>query len=221
MNLLDELNVYFPKYEVVLPVSKLKVLFTPFKVKDAKNLSIILQENNKKLALIALYEIIKNNTNNIDINELCIADAEYLFLHIRSKSVDEHISIIFEKNKYELNIADIVCVNSLNKKIVNINNNILIELESPIFSDLLKLNSFETNDFYKVCIKKIIVQKEIYDFNKFVPDEIKEIINNLPISVLKEFDNFLSNQPRLTATIKLLDGSEKEVNGVLDFFIFR
>jgi hypothetical protein len=221
MNLLDELNVYFPKYEVVLPVSKLKVLFTPFKVKDAKNLSIILQENNKKLALIALHEIIKNNTNNIDINELCIADAEYLFLHIRSKSVDEHISVIFEKNKYELNISDIVCVNSLNKKIVNINNNILIELESPIFSDLLKLNSFETNDFYKVCIKKIIVQKEIYDFNKFVPDEIKEIINNLPISVLKEFDNFLSNQPRLTATIKLLDGSEKEVNGVLDFFIFR
>jgi len=221
MNLLDELNVYFPKYEVVLPVSKLKVLFTPFKVKDAKNLSIILQENNKKLALIALYEIIKNNTNNIDINELCIADAEYLFLHIRSKSVDEHISVIFEKNKYELNISDIVCVNSLNKKIININNNILIELESPIFSDLLKLNSFETNDFYKICIKKIIVQKEIYDFNKFVPDEIKEIINNLPISVLKEFDNFLSNQPRLTATIKLLDGYEKEVNGVLDFFIFR
>jgi hypothetical protein len=221
MNLLDELNVYFPKYEVVLPVSKLKVLFTPFKVKDAKNLSIILQENNKKLALIALYEIIKNNTNNIDINELCIADAEYLFLHIRSKSVDEHISVIFEKNKYELNISDIVCVNSLNKKIVNINNNIFIELESPIFSDLIKLNSFETNDFYKVCIKKIIVQKEIYDFNKFVPDEIKEIINNLPISVLKEFDNFLSNQPRLTTKIKLLDGSEKEVNGVLDFFIFR
>jgi hypothetical protein len=221
MNLLDELNVYFPKYEVVLPVSKLKVLFTPFKVKDAKNLSIILQENNKKLALIALYEIIKNNTTNIDINELCIADAEYLFLHIRSKSVDEHISVIFEKNKYELNISDIVCVNSLNKQIVNINNNILIELESPIFSDLLKLNSFETTDFYKVCIKKIIVQKEIYNFNKFVPDEIKEIINNLPISVLKEFDNFLSNQPRLTTTIKLLDGSEKEVNGVLDFFIFR
>ena len=49
MNLLDELKVYFPKYEVVLPVSKLKVVFTPFKVKDAKNLSIILQENNKKL----------------------------------------------------------------------------------------------------------------------------------------------------------------------------
>jgi len=221
MNLLDELKVYFPKYEVILPVSKLKVLFTPFKVKDAKNLSIILQENNKKLALIALYEIIKNNTNDIDVNELCIADAEFLFLHIRSKSVDEHISIIFEKNKYELNISEIVCINSLNKKIISINNNISIELESPIFSDLLKLNSFETNDFYKVCIKKIIVQKEIYDFNKFVPDEIKEIINNLPISVLKEFDNFLSNQPRLTATIKLLDGSEKEVNGLLDFFIFR
>ena len=221
MDLAKEINNFLPKYKTTLPFSKKDVTFVPFKVKDAKNLSIILQENNKKLALIALYEIIKNNTVDINVDELCIADAEFLFLHIRSKSVDEHISVIFEKNKYELNISDIVCINSLNKKIVNINNSILIELESPVFSDLLKLNSFEVNDFYKVCIKKIIVQKEIYDFNKFVPDEIKEIINNLPISVLKEFDEFLSNQPRLTATIKLLDGSEKEVNGLLDFFIFR
>jgi hypothetical protein len=221
MNLLNELTSYFPKYEITLPVSKIKVSFTPFKVKDAKNLSIILQENNKKLALIALYEIIKNNTNGINVDKLCIADAEFLFLQIRSKSVDECISIIFENNKYDLNISEIICVNLLNKKIITINNDISIELESPIFSDLLKLDSFETNDFYKVCIKKIIIKKEIYDFNTYVPDDIKEIINNLPLSVLKEFDEFLSNQPKLTTTINLVDGSTKEVNGLLDFFIFR
>ena len=67
MNLIEELKTYFPKYETILPVSKLKVSFSPFKVKDAKNLAIVLQENNKKLALTALYEILKNNYQQLTI----------------------------------------------------------------------------------------------------------------------------------------------------------
>ena len=221
MNLLNELKTYFPKYEIELPVSKNKVSFTPFKVKDAKNLSIILQENNKKFALKALYEILKNNSEEIDIDHLCLADAEYLFLHIRSKSIDEIISILYENNKYKLNISDIICENNLNTKILKIGSNITIELASPTIKDLLELNSFEKNDFYKACIKKIIVKNEMYEFKKFVPDEIKKILDDLPIYVLNEFDEFISTQPKLIGKIKLSDESEKEVTGLLDFFIFR
>jgi hypothetical protein len=221
MNLIEELKTYFPKYETILPVSKIKVSFFPFKVKDAKNLAIVLQENNKKLALTALYEILKNNCEGVDPKQLLMADAEYLFLQIRSKSIDEIISIIYENAKYKLNINEIKCVNTLQNKILNINNNIVIELESPSLKDLMELNSFEKHDFQQSCIKKIIVKNEIYDFKKYIPDEIKEIMNNLPISVLSELDKFIQAQPKLTASITLTDGSEKEVSGLLDFFIFR
>jgi hypothetical protein len=221
MNLIEELKTYFPKYETVLPVSKIKVSFSPFKVKDAKNLAIILQENNKKLALNALYEILKNNCEGVEPKQLLMADAEYLFLQIRSKSIDEIISIIYENNKYKLNINDIKCVNNQQNKILNINNSIVIELEAPSLKDLMDLNSFEKNDFQQSCIKKIIVKNEIYDFKKYIPDEIKEIMNNLPISILSELDKFIQDQPKLTTLITLTDGSEKEVNGLLDFFIFR
>ena len=43
--------------------SKKQVLFTAFKVKDAKKIALVLQENNKKLSLISLYECIKENSN--------------------------------------------------------------------------------------------------------------------------------------------------------------
>ena len=221
MKLVEELKTYFPKYETVLPVSKIKVSFSPFRVKDAKNLAIILQENNKKLAVNALYEILKNNCERVDPKQLLMADAEYLFLQIRSKSIDEIISIIYENNKYKLNINEIKCVNNQENKILNINSSIVVELESPTLKDLMDLDSFEKNDFQQACIKKIIVKNEIYDFKKYIPDEIKEIMNNLPISILTELDKFIQAQPKLTTSITLTDGSEKEVNGLLDFFIFR
>ena len=52
MTLIENIKNYYPEYELFLPLSKKKILFTPFKVKDAKNIAIILQENDKKLALI-------------------------------------------------------------------------------------------------------------------------------------------------------------------------
>ena len=43
MDLFNSLENLLPHYETVLPFSKEKVSFTPFRVKDAKNISIILQ----------------------------------------------------------------------------------------------------------------------------------------------------------------------------------
>ena len=48
MDILELFKNEQPKFETELPFSKEKVLFTAFKVKDAKKLSLILQEENKK-----------------------------------------------------------------------------------------------------------------------------------------------------------------------------
>lgn len=220
-NFITELKTFLPKYETVLPVSGQTVQFFPFRVKDAKNLSIIFQENNKKLALKALYEILKNNTELKNLDSLCLADAEYLFLSIRAKSIDEVISIIYQNQKYELNIAEIKCVNSLSTKIVNLSSDMKLELGSPLLSDLLMLQNLEEEDIKKSCIKKIIIKNEIYDLKKFLPEQLKNLINDLPLNIVKILDEFVNSQPRLTASIKTEDGSEKEVGGLLDFFIFR
>ena len=77
MSELNELlKNFYVEYTTILPFSKTEVSFTPFKVKDAKNISIILQESNKKLSLKALIEIKKNNRKNGNIYELCLADDE-------------------------------------------------------------------------------------------------------------------------------------------------
>lgn len=221
MNILDELKSYYPKYEIVTPITKKLITFSPFKVKDAKNLSIILQEDNKKLAIKALVDILKQNINGIDINSICIAEAEYLFLQIRAKSIGESISIIVNDKKHTIDISDVNCVNTLTTKKIKVSDNIVIELESPTIEDVLNLKELTASSFNKLFIKKIIVKNEIYEIKKFVNEEIVELLDNLPINVLNELNTFAETQPKLYYKITFEDNTTKEIGGLLDFFTFR
>ena len=113
MDILNLFNESQPKFETTLPFSKKQVLFTAFKVKDAKKIALVLQENNKKLSLISLYECIKENCNLKNIDDLCLADAEYLFLQIRSKSVDELLNVLVNGSKYQIQINNIITKNNI------------------------------------------------------------------------------------------------------------
>lgn len=224
MNIICELNNLLPSYSTTLPISKKEVLFTPFKVKDIKNISIILQEENKKIAFGSLLCILKNNTklSEKEINSLCLADAEYLFLQIRSKSIDEILNLIYKDEKIKINILNISSRNKIQTKSINIGSNIKIELKTPTLKQLNKLSNFDKEDYYKACIKNIIIKNEIYDFEKYVPEEIKNILDNLPINVLNELDLFLKNEPELFVNFTSeTTGEIKEVSGILNFFIFR
>jgi len=220
MDLMSSLKSLLPTYETILPFSKQKVIFRPFKVKDAKSISVILQEENKKLALIALVELLKNNTENVNIMNLCMADAEFLFLQIRSKSVDEQLNLIYNQEKIQVYIPDIKHRNEISSDTVTLTNSVFITLETPTIKDLLKLDTLDKEDFLKACIKKVNVSGEIFHVNKFVPEDIKTILDNLPLNILPKFEEFMKTQPELFVVLQTQDG-DKEVNGLLRFFTFR
>jgi hypothetical protein len=220
MSIFESLSSLLPSYEITLPFSKTQVTFTPFRVKDAKNLSMILQEDNKKLALKNMVELIKCCTKDANIEELCLADAEYLFLQIRSKSVDEILNLIYNEEKVQVNIAEIQPRNEIIEESLSLSAGITIVLETPKIKDLLRLSSLEKEEISKACIQKVIVKNEIYKLNKFVTEEIKQLIDNLPLSVLPKIESFIKKQPELYVNLKVLNGT-KEVSGLLNFFTYR
>ena len=213
MDILNSLESLLPKYQTTLPFSKQTVSFVPFRVKDAKNISIILQEENRKLALTSLVK-------DINVLELCMADAEFLFLQIRSKSVDEQLNLIHNKERIQVSISEIYGKNSISSQTIELTNNVNLVLETPTIKDLLKLNTLNKEDVIQACIKKVIFNGEIFHVSKYVTDEIKLILDNLPMTVLPKFEEFLKTQPDLFLIIKTEDG-DKEVNGFLTFFTYR
>lgn len=220
MDILNSLESLLPKYQTTLPFSKQSVSFVPFRVKDAKNISIILQEENRKLALTSLVDILKTNVKDINILDLCMADAEFLFLQIRSKSVDEQLNLIHNKEKIQVPISDIYGKNDISSQTIYLTNSVNLVLETPTIKDLLKLPSLDKENIIQACIKKVIFNGEIFSVGKYVTDEIKLILDNLPMNVLPKFDEFLKKQPDLFLTIKTEEGN-KEVSGFLTFFTYR
>lgn len=219
MNILENLHSLIPNYETTLPFSKEKVSFTPFRVKDAKALSVILQEDNKKLAFKNMIDLLKTYASGTNIDDLCLADAEYLFLQIRSKSVDEILNLIYNNEKIQVNIAEIKPRNEVTEEHINLSGMILV-LQTPTVKDLLRLPSFDKEEVAKACIQKIIIGNEIYKVNKFVTEEIKQLIENLPLSIVGKLDSFLKRQPELYLNLSVLEGT-KEVSGLLNFFTYR
>lgn len=218
--MLDNLHEFLPTYETTLPFSNKQVEFVPFKVKDAKNISIILQENDKKLALISLTKVLTNCTKNLNINDLCLADAEFLFLQIRSKSIEEYITLVSNNIKVKVNVSEIKPRNKISTVEINIGNNLKVVLETLKIKDLLILNSLNKEDMLKASIKKLIAKNEIYSVDKFVPSEFKKILDELPISVTLNAEDFIKNQPELYVNVDF-NGEIKEVSGILNFFTCR
>jgi hypothetical protein len=217
MNLLENLNSFLPVYATELPFSKQVVSFTPFKVKDAKNISVVLQEENKLLSLKALYEILKNSTKDVVVENLCLADAEYLFLMIRGKSIEEKINLLIDNKPIQIKINEIKWKNELVSKDIKVSNELSFNVETPVLKDLLKLKQFSKKDFLLCSIKTITANKEIYDVSKFVTDEIKQFLENMPISVLNELEKI--KHPELYINVSN-DETESEVSGLLTFFTF-
>jgi hypothetical protein len=218
---MDILNLFKdsqPKFETTLPFSKKKVLFTAFKVKDAKKISLILNEDNKKLSLLALYECIKDNCDLKNVQDLCLADAEYLFLQIRSKSVDELINVIVNQEKTQIGISNIENKNAIQSLNIPVGESITITLATPSLSDLLKQDSFSDEVYSKSCIKSIIISGQVFYLDKFINEKCKELIDNLPLFTMKQINEFVKNEPRLWFKVQK-ENSESEVSGFLSFFI--
>lgn len=220
MNLIESIQAMLPIYETVLPFSQKTVQFTPFKVKDAKNISIVLQEENKKLALTAMVELIKSNSKNVNVYDLCLSDAEFLFLQIRSKSVDEQLNLIYNNEKISVFIPNIQYKNKIETDIIEITKDFTVVLETPQIKDLLKLNTLESIELGKAAITKITYKGEIFYVNKFVSEEIKNILDNLPLNVISKLEAFLEKQPSLYVILETKSGP-KEVTGFLNFFTYR
>lgn len=206
-----------PIYETILPVSKKIVTFVPFKVKDSKNISIILKEENKKLCLLAMVDILKSNTKGVDIDDLCLADAEYLYLQLRSKSVGEEINLKIGQEKIKIFIDDIKVKNTLTEKKLFIKENIQAIIKTPKIKHLLSCNINDEKALFKKYISSIAINNELYNLETFISEDLNELIENLPYSFLKEIDEISKNQPELYANIKTENG-EREVSGTLNFF---
>ncbi len=212
-----------PTYEIVLPVSKTKVKFRPFLVKEQRNLLMAIESNESATIQQNVKDILYNCTltEGIDIEKLPIIDVEYYFINLRAKSVGEVV-----ESKYRCNnmVEDKECGNIMETEInlqnitvemnedvspeIKLTPQITIKLKYPEFGivqDSLKYDSIAETTFNMIAqsIESIYDGEQFYYATEAEPGEMLEFVEGMNQEQFAKVENFFNNLPKLKKEVEL------------------
>ena len=219
--MLPKLDV--PIYELDLPLSKKKVKFRPFLVKEEKILLMAMESETDESTLLAIKQIIGNCclSDDIDIETLPITDLEYFFLNLRARSVNEIVELEYKCNnkvkdeneeekdcgnivKLEVNVLDI-------KPEVSENHSTKIAL-TPTMGVVMKYPSFkivennekvEGGEIEKLmnilvnCIESIYTEDSIFYAKDVTKQELSDFVESLTKEQFTKIQQFFESMPKI------------------------
>ena len=230
-----------PTYELELPSTGQTVKYRPFLVKEEKLLVLALESEDTKQITNAIKAVLKScvQTKGIKIETLPTFDIEFLFLHIRGKSVGEEleVNIICPDDKktevpVTIDVDDIkVQMNDEHDKQIKLDANLMMELKYPSLDEFIK-NNFDFKegnqmeqsfDLIGACIDKIYNEEEVWATADCTKKEVKEFLESMNSSQFKEIEKFFESMPKLKHTIDVTNPktkvkSEVVLEGLASFF---
>ncbi len=222
-----------PTYDLELPSTGATVKYRPFLVKEEKLLVLALESEDTKQITTAIKAVLKSCvlTKGIKVEHLPTFDIEYLFLHIRGKSVGEELEVNItcpddEKTQVPvtINLEDIeVQKNDEHNKQVKLDDNLMMEMKYPSLDQFIK-NNFDfaeenqmeqSFDLIGTCIDKIYNEEEVWATADCTKKEVKEFLESMNSSQFKDIEKFFETMPKLSHTIKVINPKTKVENEVV------
>ena len=230
-----------PTYELELPSSEKKIKYRPFLVKEEKLLVLALESEDTKEISNAIKAVLKSciQTRGVKVEQLPTFDIEFLFLHIRGKSVGEEleVSLIAPDDgvtavPVKVNIDDIkVHRQEGHDKKIKLDDNLLMEMKYPSLDQFIK-NNFDFDDDASIdksfeviasCIDKIYNEEEVWSTSDCTKKELMGFLDQMNTMQFKLIEKFFETMPKLAHTVKLKNPetkveSEVVIEGLASFF---
>lgn len=231
--------IQHPIFNINVPSLKKEYKFRPFLVKEEK-LLLMAKESQSETDIFTVIKQIAQNCSldpKLDVNKLTIFDLEYIFLRLRSISVDNIVKINFkdfEDSKvyeFDVNIDEIsVKFPKKTENTVKINSKTGIIMKYPsasLYGDQDFLN-LEKNHLFELiirCVDKIYDGEEVYEAKNFSKKDIESFLENLSVKVFEQVQAFLTSTPKLEYVIDYKNslGNDRKIvlNKLSDFFSLR
>lgn len=233
-----------PTYEIELPVSKTKIKYRPFLVKEQRNLLMAIESSESFTIQQNIKDILYNCTltEGVNIEKLPIIDVEYYFINLRAKSVGEVV-----ESRYRCNnkVDDVECGNIMEKEVdltqiqvqinedvsaeIKLTSNIAIKLKYPEFGivkDSLQYENINDVTFHMIAqsIEYIYDGEQFYYATESTPEELIEFVEGLNQEQFGKIENFFNNLPKLKETLDIKCSKcgfehKIEVEGLESFFV--
>ena len=203
-----------PTYELTIPSTGQTVQYRPFLVKEEKILLMANEGGEASEIVRAMKQIFGNCIQNgYNPDNMPLFDVEYIFLKLRSKSVNEFSEVGFrcpecdEVNRVQIDLSGVeISVDDTHSNKVELTNDIGLIMKYPQL-DSVNINDLESNDVNAVfevissCIDSIYQGEEIHDSGDYTKQEISEFINNLTQEQFLKIQQFFDTMPKLSHTV--------------------
>jgi hypothetical protein len=232
-----------PSYEIDLPVSKKKLKYRPFLVKEQRNLLMALESQDSNSTQQAVRDILINCTlsDDVDIDKLPIIDIEYYFINLRAKSVGEIVESRYRCNNI---VDDKECGNIMEKNIdltqikvqvaedikpeIQLTPQISIKMKYPEFGvvkDSLKFEDINEVTFNMIAesIEHIYDGEQFYYGHEAQPGEMLQFVEGMNQEQFSKVEKFFDNLPKLKEDVNITCSKcgfnhTIEVEGLESFF---
>ena len=228
-----------PTYELEIPSTDEKVKYRPFLVKEEKILMMAMESKKSSDIVQAVKDIVSECTfNKINMSDMPMFDIEYIFLQIRSKSVDEvsKLKLLCPNDgktyaEIELNLNEVkVQVGDDHTNKIELNKDMGIIMKYPTIdsfkeSGIQDINASNMLEVISACILQIYEEggKKTYDPKDQTKKELTEFIEQLNTKQFKQVQKFFETMPKLKHEITIKNPKTKKeskvtLTGLNDFF---
>ena len=227
-----------PKYDIVIPSTKIKTKFRPYLVKEEKLLFLALEsEDEGDIAAATLGLCIACVDADLDPLSLTTYDIDYIFCQVRAKSVGETTTLSIKCEDKECKERTDVVVNISKayvegidfEPIIEINSDVTVEMQHITYlaaqNNILNENKTEVDYVQQTIInsmKAIHTENERFELKDSKPEEIVEFLDQMTSTQYDKLKQFVSKIPIVTIDAswdcKCGKNQTMQLKGLQDFF---
>jgi len=229
-------KIKHPIFEFTIPSINKKEPFRPFLVKEEKILLMAKSSEDPSDILRAVKQVVNNCAINdsFNVDKLAIFDIEYLFIQLRSVSVNNVVKLSYRDNEdqeiydFEIDLKGVkVKFPEKIDRVIKITDKTGIQMKYPAASIFDDKEFFGAGDdaYYELiirCLDKIYDEDDIFDPEDYSREEIEEFLNELSVDVFENIQAFMNNVPKVYHKLeyKNKNGNNRiiELTSLTDFF---
>jgi hypothetical protein len=235
-----------PIYEVEVPSDKKTIRFRPFTVKEEKLFLMAAQSDDSETVTKTIIQVLNNCIlDEIDVENIPMFDLEYVFLHLRARSIGEIVELNYkcnnkvisengeEKNcnnvvNVDVNLLEIKPTDTEIKNKIQMNSKLGLVMKYP---NLNLVQKIKTQDELEIvieliveCIDYIYDEDNIYYAKDSTKEELLEFLESFQAKDLEKLKDFFDTLPKISKELdfncnKCGYHEKIKLEGIQNFFV--
>lgn len=209
------------QYSLELPLSKKKIKFRPFLVKEEKILLMAMESDDDSSMLDAIKQVVNNCCEgDFDVETIPTTDLDYIFLNLRARSVGEVVDLEYKCSnevseghkcgnivKFSVNLLEINAEGTKPDNRIQLTDTIGVVMKYP------SLKAYEVSEEIGNNVDKIMTvilnsidcvydEDNVYPAKDSTKEELQEFIESLNKEQFSKIEQFFENIPSVQTTLK-------------------